>query len=170
MRQRPEYFVWIEISGIIGLLALLLDPLAYLATDMMGGGGGGGAIAGGTAGPAPEAEGPVPRQGRATPVPGLSPRPSRQGPAPVPFSERWRARATPDLSRAGGGSVGAGSGGAGGGPPIAFETQADSDPGSPDDPGRRNPGSPSNVPIGDHLPWLAVAGILWGAWRIGRGA
>ena len=51
-----------------------------------------------------------------------------------------------------------------------FEKQADSDPGSPDDPGRRNPGSPSNVPIGDHLPWLAMAGILWGAWRIGRGA
>jgi hypothetical protein len=48
--------------------------------------------------------------------------------------------------------------------------QTDSDPGSPDDPDRREPGSPSNVPIGDHLPWLAVAGILWGAWRIGRGA
>ena len=37
-----------------------------------------------------------------------------------------------------------------------------SDPGTPDD--------PNQVPIGDHLPWLAVAGVLWGAWRIGRGA
>jgi len=46
----------------------------------------------------------------------------------------------------------------------------DSGPSSPDDPSRREPGSPENVPIGDHLHWLAVAGILWGAWRIGRGA
>ena len=37
-----------------------------------------------------------------------------------------------------------------------------SDPGTPDD--------PNQVPIGDHLPWLAVVGVLWGAWRIGRGA
>ena len=58
----------------------------------------------------------------------------------------------------------------GGSSQSASETQADSGPSSPDDPGRRNPGSPSNVPIGDHLPWLAVAGILWGAWRIRRGA
>ena len=100
MRQRPSYLVWIEIAGIVGLGALLLGPLAYLATEMTGGGGEGGAIAGGTAGPAPGAEGPVSRQGRATPVPGLAPRPSRQGPAPAPFSERWRARATPDLSGA----------------------------------------------------------------------
>lgn len=33
-----------------------------------------------------------------------------------------------------------------------------------------NPDSPDQVPIGDHLPWLAVVGVLWGAWRIGRGA
>lgn len=33
----------------------------------------------------------------------------------------------------------------------------------------RNPGDPPSVPVGDHLHWLAVAGILWGAWRIGRG-
>ena len=33
-----------------------------------------------------------------------------------------------------------------------------------------NPDGPDQVPIGDHLPWLAVAGVLWGAWRIGRGA
>jgi hypothetical protein len=37
-----------------------------------------------------------------------------------------------------------------------------SGPGTPDD--------PNQVPIGDHLPWLAVVGVLWGAWRIGRGA
>jgi hypothetical protein len=48
--------------------------------------------------------------------------------------------------------------------------QTESEPSSPDDPSRREPGSPENVPIGDHLHWLAVAGILWGAWRIGRGA
>ena len=36
------------------------------------------------------------------------------------------------------------------------------------DPG--NPDGPDQVPIGDHLPWLAVVGVLWGAWRIGRGA
>lgn len=33
----------------------------------------------------------------------------------------------------------------------------------------RDPGDPPSVPIGDHLHWLVVAGILWGAWRIGRG-
>ena len=33
-----------------------------------------------------------------------------------------------------------------------------------------NPDSPDQVPIGDHLHWLAVVGVLWGAWRIGRGA
>ena len=33
-----------------------------------------------------------------------------------------------------------------------------------------NPDGPDQVPIGDHLPWLAVVGVLWGAWRIGRGA
>jgi hypothetical protein len=33
----------------------------------------------------------------------------------------------------------------------------------------RDPGDPPSVPIGDHLPWLAAAGILWGAWRIARG-
>jgi len=43
-------------------------------------------------------------------------------------------------------------------------------PDEPDAPDRRNPGSPSNVPIDDHLHWLAVLGILWGVWRIGRGA
>ena len=52
----------------------------------------------------------------------------------------------------------------------ASAEQTDSNSGSPDDPDRRNPGSPSNVPIGDHLHWLGVAGILWGAWQIGRGA
>jgi hypothetical protein len=31
-----------------------------------------------------------------------------------------------------------------------------------------NPPSPS-VPIDDHLHWLLVAGVLWGAWRIWRG-
>jgi hypothetical protein len=31
------------------------------------------------------------------------------------------------------------------------------------------PNPPDPVPIGDHLYWLAVAGVLWGAWRIGRG-
>ena len=55
-------------------------------------------------------------------------------------------------------------------PQGASAEQTDSDPGSPDDPSRREPGSPENVPIGDHLHWLAVVGVLWGAWRIGRGA
>jgi len=32
-----------------------------------------------------------------------------------------------------------------------------------------NPPLPPPVPIDDHLHWLLVAGILWGAWRIGRG-
>ncbi|MFB6274348.1 MAG: hypothetical protein ABEL51_15805 [Salinibacter sp.] len=36
--------------------------------------------------------------------------------------------------------------------------------------GDRDVPNPPNVPIGDHLHWLAVAGLLWGAWRIGRGA
>jgi hypothetical protein len=31
------------------------------------------------------------------------------------------------------------------------------------------PNPPDPVPIGDHLHWLAIAGVLWGAWRIGRG-
>ena len=52
----------------------------------------------------------------------------------------------------------------------ASAEQIDSDPGSPDDPDRRDPGSPSDIPIGDHLHWLVVAGVLWGAWQIGRGA
>ena len=38
------------------------------------------------------------------------------------------------------------------------------------DPDPDNPDDPDQVPIGDHLPWLAVLGVLWGAWRIGRGA
>lgn len=32
------------------------------------------------------------------------------------------------------------------------------------------PDNPDPVPIDDHLHWLVVAGILWGSWRIGRGA
>lgn len=32
-----------------------------------------------------------------------------------------------------------------------------------------NPPLPDPVPIDDHLHWLLVAGLLWGAWRIGRG-
>lgn len=34
-----------------------------------------------------------------------------------------------------------------------------------------NPGTPENptVPIDDHLHWLLVAGVLWGAWRLHRG-
>jgi hypothetical protein len=34
--------------------------------------------------------------------------------------------------------------------------------------GRDVPNPPDPVPIGDHLHWLAVAGLLWGAWRIAR--
>jgi hypothetical protein len=42
--------------------------------------------------------------------------------------------------------------------------------GPPDDPGRRtNPGSPSDVPIDDHVHWLLAAGLLWGVWRLSRG-
>lgn len=45
-----------------------------------------------------------------------------------------------------------------------------SGPGSPGDPSRRgDPGDPQSVPIGDHLHWLAVLGVLWGAWRIWLG-
>lgn len=36
------------------------------------------------------------------------------------------------------------------------------------DPG--TPGDPSQVPIDDHVHWLAVFGLLWGMWRIWRGA
>lgn len=32
------------------------------------------------------------------------------------------------------------------------------------------PNPPPPVPIDDHLYWLVVAGLLWGAWRIGQGA
>ena len=64
-----RHSVWLDVAGVALLLVFLLGSLAYLATDMMGGGGGGGAIAERTA-----------------------------GPAPAPFSERWRAQATPDLS------------------------------------------------------------------------
>lgn len=36
--------------------------------------------------------------------------------------------------------------------------------------GQNVPDPPSpNVPIGDHLHWLLVAGVLWGAWRLWRG-
>ena len=35
---------------------------------------------------------------------------------------------------------------------------------------RTVPDPPDPVPIDDHLHWLVVAGLLWGAWRIGRGA
>ena len=306
MHQRPSYLVWIEIAGLVGLLALLLGLPAVLALEMTGGGGsGGGAIAGGGGGPsAPPATARGARPAP-TPIPGLSPGPSSGGgvfsggafsgraSSPTPFSDGWQAQAAPDLAGSGGpaspvgGAVGSGAasggetpsgravgpsgsagggavGGAGfgaspsggpspsvgvgggpsgggsseGGPALAArgptagagglgaaarsgrspettsslrsgrrsggdraarkeaeqlagtmralsgrlgqmdggssqsasETQADSDPGSPDDPDRRNPGSPSNVPIGDHLHWLAVLGVLWGAWRIGRGA
>ena len=55
--------------------------------------------------------------------------------------------------------------------PSAEEAQTSSSVGSrakASDPD--NPDDPNQVPIGDHLPWLAVVGVLWGAWRIGRGA
>ena len=36
--------------------------------------------------------------------------------------------------------------------------------------GQNVPDPPSpNVPIGDHLHWLLVAGVLWGVWRLWRG-
>lgn len=35
---------------------------------------------------------------------------------------------------------------------------------------RTVPNPPDPVPIDDHLHWLVVAGLLWGVWRIGRGA
>lgn len=39
--------------------------------------------------------------------------------------------------------------------------QASSDPGTPT--------NPDQVPIGNHLHWLMVAGVLWGAWRLAQG-
>jgi hypothetical protein len=36
--------------------------------------------------------------------------------------------------------------------------------------GPEPPDEPPQVPIDDHLHWLVVAGVLWGAWRIWRGA
>ncbi|MFB6272446.1 MAG: hypothetical protein ABEL51_06085 [Salinibacter sp.] len=262
---RRRHLVWLEVFGIVVLLALLLAPLAYLATEMTGGGGGSGIVAGNApGGPTPAAtQGRLRSSGSPTPVAGLSSPGFSSGGrlgegASAPFSKGWREQATPDLTgasepaaqggvRAGGlgtaGGVGAGavasgetfsrgaSSGAGaretgltgrfgGGPALAGrmplgghgsaagkrtsnrdwqaeaqETvqkgrklagqiermtgastsggtaakQSASDPGSPDNPDRRNPDSPSDVPIGDHLHWLAMVGILWGAWRIGRG-
>lgn len=263
MYERPEHLVWIEIAGILGLLAVLLGPLAFLATEMMGGGGRGGGVVGNVSGgpPPAAAQGGLQTPAVPTPVPGLSPGGARAEVPSTPFSKSWREQATPSLTgpdRSDGGAGLAGSGGGGdlqttfgpsgrsggtpdagrasgdrrasgatfgrGGPDLALRggarpsgggraaraardeqngsarsearqlagrmralsgqlrqmdsspqasssaQQSTSDPGSPDDPDRRNPGSPSDVPIGDHLHWLAVAGILWGAWRIGRGA
>lgn len=261
-----RHSVWIDVFGVVALLALLLAPLAYLATEMTGGsgGGGGGALVGRSGGSSPGARQSVRAQHQRS----ARPRSSLFGvsngseeSARVPFSEPWRAQATPTLtapeSEARGGRVLAGGSGGSeagagasasesspthrfsssgeargnlsagrsgglvdGGPALAGRMPSDgggsaargrpagrdwqeearsaartgrklvgeieqmsrastsggttakqspSDPGSPDDPDRRNPGSPSNVPIGDHLHWLAVAGILWGTWRIGRG-
>lgn len=45
-----------------------------------------------------------------------------------------------------------------------------SGPGSPGDPSRRSgPGDPSSVPIDDHVYWLAIAGLLFGVWRLRGG-
>jgi hypothetical protein len=41
--------------------------------------------------------------------------------------------------------------------------------GQPTSSDRDVPNPPDPVPIDDHLHWLVVAGLLWGAWRIGRG-
>lgn len=244
MYERPEYLVWIEIAGILGLLALLLAPLLFLAMEMMGGGrGGGGVVAGGNspAGPPPSAvrRGLRARSGP-TPVPGLSPgngtytAPSE---AHTPFSADWRTEATPNLlgsydaSRSGGtGPTGrAGSpGGASSGEVSTFKSRAKTPSGTPGSGTSRpswvaearrlgrqaqalsgqlramesggqnaegrtaegpsaaqnkqaqastaqngsNPGTPDNptVPIDDHVHWLLAAGVLWGAWRIARGA
>jgi pilus assembly protein FimV len=115
MRQRPEYLVWIEIAGIVGLLALLLGPLAYLATEMAGslGGSGGEPIATRASGPTgPGSPARVPRASAPRSAPVLSGSRSGGGEAaPTPFSDQWQAQATPALTGPDGGtSVGRGLG------------------------------------------------------------
>lgn len=41
--------------------------------------------------------------------------------------------------------------------------------GQPTSSDRDVPTPPDPVPIDDHIHWLVVAGLLWGAWRISRG-
>lgn len=269
--SRPyRHSVWFDVFGVVGLCVVLLIPLGFLATEMMGGGDWEGSPAmtrGAVKGSAGADRGAA--RHRLPPAtqpssPHFGERSVSRRSARAPFSEQWRAQATPDVTgpSAGapgqGGRVGAGreesvagsgngalvtgpapliggvpgpGGGSGdvlsagrlggvhggSGPALAArravtdrsdddrsaageaqrlagrmwalsgqlrqmqrsergaalsaaQNDAGSDPGSPDDPDRRNPGSPSDVPIGDHLHWLAALGILWGVWRLGRGA
>lgn len=118
---RPNYFVWIEISAIVGLLASFLVPLGLLAAEMMGGvgtGGDGGAIASG--GGAPPRPGPGLSARRPAPTPrshslfgGGTIAPSGTG-VETPFSADWRERATPDPTGSSFSSGGRASGGVGG--------------------------------------------------------
>ncbi len=126
MRSPYHHSVWFDVAGVVGLIALLLAPLGYLASTLEGVGGGGSSII--QTGPAQSA--PVPTGGltsteRASRIAGArtplfgdggSTRPSSTGEAP--FSADWRSTATPDLggaSASGGSKSGTVSGGRSGG-------------------------------------------------------
>jgi len=245
---RRSSHVWLEIAGLLGLLVLLLGPLAYLALELTGGGrlGGGDGGGGAAARSAPGSSGPPVAQRSRSPAPprrstGIATgRPHRSPPTSrAPFSETWRAQATPDLSSsdpapsgnavASGSPPGAAAWNRTGGPspsadlgtvPAGRSGTTQHEGGAARNPARRrgiaeaqrlggqaralsrrlgaldrnsggraeassadrtsapdraktadDPGLPDEptVPIDDHLHWLLVAGVLWGAWRVHRG-
>lgn len=238
-----RHSVWIDVFGVVCLGALLLVPLGYLATTMMGRGGGGGGSSI-IAGARSSVSAPTRRPDRTGRPPRL-PAPSNPlfggGPAGegvsgirAPFSSDWREQANPSLtdpstgSPSGGAQVGRGGSGQAG-PTIATRRPLGTTWGETYQGGRRGgsswrseaqtlssraralagqlgqmdrsatgktnsarsgktktasggrssssaasdpgtPGDPSQVPIDDHVHWLAVFGLLWGVWRIWRGA
>lgn len=119
-RCPPSRSVWLDVAGIVFLLALFLIPLGFLASEMMGGGGGlgvgpsAGSVSGGGAAPpaAPPQSGLSAWKARRSPAPSASPpstrgggtfgaRPGAAGTSPgstVPFSSSWRAETRPNLS------------------------------------------------------------------------
>jgi len=168
--MRPFYrrSVWLDVASVVGLLVLLLAPIAYLAVST-----GPGSL------PRVAAEARFGSGLGSEDGPVLATRDAASGgsPSPAPLPTGWGEEdrsATGEAKRLAGKmralseQLGQMQGGA-----TAASVQGRSDASAPSEleaPNRRETGSPSNVSIGDHLHWLVVAGVLWGAWRIGHGA